>query len=356
VKNSDLTVSIVIPCRNEAGRIRECVGAALAQLAGNNAGELIIADGVSDDGTRKILESLEREEPRVRLIDNPGRIVSTGLNAAIRAARGQIIIRMDAHTEYAPDYVARCVELLEKTGADNVGGPWLAKGDGYVSRAIAAAFQSSFAVGGARGHDVNHEGPVDTVYLGCWSKETFERFGYFDEELVRNQDDEHNLRIIRGGGKIYQSPKVRSWYRPRGTLAALFKQYLQYGYWKVRVIQKHKQPASPRHLVPGGFVLALAILAILSPIFHPPFIALLLALGSYVLALLAASLVTAARTGIALLPVLPAAFCCYHFGYGFGFLRGLLDFVILRRGASASFTKLTRGSPEVKALEPAQLP
>ena len=183
--------------------------------------------------TSKILRTAASRELRLKVIDNPGRIVSIGLNAAIRAARGQIIIRMDAHTAYAPDYVARCLEVLEKTGADNVGGPWLATGDGYVGRAIAAAFQSSFAVGGARGHDANYEGPVDTVYLGCWSKETFERFGYFDEELVRNQDDEHNLRITRGGGKVYQSPKIKSWYRLRGTLAALFKQYMQYGYWKV---------------------------------------------------------------------------------------------------------------------------
>ena len=202
---------------------------------------------------------------------------------------------------------------------------------------------------------------MDTVYLGCWPRSTFEKFGLFDEELVRNQDDEHNLRITRGGGKVYQSPKIKSWYRPRGSLKALFKQYMQYGYWKVRVIQKHKLPASIRHLVPGAFVLALMLLFLLSVFsfllsaFAPNFqvstfsFSFLAALAAYALCVLVASVVTAAKTEWKLLPVLPLVFGCYHFGYGFGFLRGILDFVILRRGASVSFTKLTRGSSEAKA-------
>jgi glycosyltransferase involved in cell wall biosynthesis len=329
--------------------IEACLTAVLKQHAPDRSFEVIVADGMSDDGTRQVLDELAAGDARVRIIDNPGHIVSTGLNAAIRVARGDIIIRMDAHTDYAPDYVRQCVTVLQATGADNVGGPWVARGGGYISQAIAAAFQSPFAVGGARAHNAAYEGPIDTVYLGCWPQSTFEKFGLFDEELVRNQDDEHNLRITRGGGKVYQSPKIKSWYRPRGSLGALFKQYMQYGYWKVRVIQKHKLPASVRHLVPGVFILALAILAILSPISHLPFIALLFALGSYAICVLVASVVTAAKTEWNLLPVLPLIFGCYHFGYGFGFLRGILDFVILRRGASVSFTKLTRGSSEAKA-------
>src|SRR5262249_37453116 len=130
--------------------------------------EIIIADGMSDDGTREVLEAFHEEHPQVCVIDNPGRIVSTGLNAAIRAARGDIIMRMDVHARYRADYIRRCVEVLERTGADNVGGPAIAKGDGYVGQAIAAAFQSAFSVGGARGHQPDYEGPVDTVWLGCW--------------------------------------------------------------------------------------------------------------------------------------------------------------------------------------------
>src|SRR5689334_5169766 len=150
---------------------------------------------------------------------------------------------MDAHTQCAPDYLRECMIALRKTDADNVGGPWIAKGTGIVGRAIAAAFQSAFGIGGGRAHDPNYTGVVDTVYLGCWPRRVFDRFGLFDEELVRNQDDEFNLRITRGGGKIWQSRSIKSSYQPRGSLHLLFQQQLQYGYWKVRVIQKHKIPA-----------------------------------------------------------------------------------------------------------------
>lgn len=368
-------VSAVIPCRNEAAHIETCLTAVLNQHAPDGGFEVVIADGMSDDGSREILKKLEGEVggqrsevrgqkpevgvPVIRVIDNPGRIVSTGLNTAISAARGNIIIRMDAHTEYAPDYICRCVAALTQTGADNVGGPWVASGDTFMSRAIAAAFQSPFAVGGARSHQPDHEGEVDSVYLGCWRKESFAKFGYFDEELVRNQDDEHNLRIIRGGGQIYQSPKIKSWYRPRGSLASLFRQYLQYGYWKVRVIQKHKLPASWRHIVPGAFVLTLTLLFLLStfsfllPALRFPLsifsfqvsafsFVFLIALSAYVSAVFAASVITAARTEWKLLPILPLVFPCYHFGYGIGFLRGIWDFAIRRKGAHKNFEVLTR--------------
>ena len=190
----------------------------------------------------------------------------------------------------------------------------------------------------------HYEGPVDTVYLGCWRKEAFERFGYFDKELVRNQDDEHNLRITRGGGKVWQSPKIRSWYRPRGSLAALFKQYMQYGYWKVRVIQKHKLPASWRHLVPAVFLLTLLLLSFASTISAWFLWPLAWLLAAYSLCVLGASILTARTSHWKLLPVLPPVFCCYHFGYGWGFLRGLFDFVLLRRSARSSFVRLTRGN------------
>ena len=221
---------------------------------------MIVADGMSDDGTRAILEQFAKTEPRLKIVDNPNRIVSTGLNAALAVARGKVIIRMDAHTEFARDYVRSCLEVLEATGADNVGGPWVAKGSGQVGRAIAAAFQSPFAMGGARGHDPSYEGTVDTVYLGCWPRRVFDQIGLFDEELVRNQDDEFNLRLTEHGGRIYQSPRIRSWYTPRNSLRALLNQYKQYGYWKVRVIRKHQKPASIRHLVPAAFMCSLVML------------------------------------------------------------------------------------------------
>jgi glycosyltransferase involved in cell wall biosynthesis len=304
--------------------------------------EVIIADGMSDDGTREILRKACHGALKIRVIDNPGKIVSTGLNAGIRAAEGSVILRMDAHTEYSPDYVRRCAALLDSTGADNVGGPARTKPGTYMEGAIAAAYHSPFSVGGAKFHDVGYEGYVDTVTYGCWRKGAFERFGYFDEDLVRNQDDEHNLRIIRGGGKVWQSPAIESWYRPRGSLPALFKQYMQYGYWKVRVIQKHKIPASWRHLVPSAFLLTLMLLLLSTFIWPMAWGLLASALGAYVLAILAASLWTAARTNWTFLPALPLVFPCYHFGYGYGFLRGLLDFAVFRGGRGANFETLSR--------------
>lgn len=335
-------VSIVIPCRNEVLHIQACVASALSQKPSLGRCEIIVADGISTDGTRDILQGIAKANPEVRVIDNPGRIVSTGLNAAIRASQGRVIVRLDAHTEYAPDYVVNCLAALERTKADNVGGPARTKADSYAARAIAAAYHSPFAVGGANFHNIAFDGWVDTVTYGCWPRATFERFGYFDEELVRNQDDEHNLRITRGGGRVYQSPMIRSWYRPRGSLTALFKQYMQYGYWKVRVIQKHRLPSSPRHLVPGAFVLSLLMLASGSAVSAVPAWLLALQCGAYALAVAGASLLTAAKSEWKLLPLLPPVFACYHLGYGVGFLRGVWDFCIRRRPASVAFASLSR--------------
>ena len=388
-------VSLVLPCRNEHRHIEACLTSILHQDPPDGGFEIIVADGMSDDGTREILTRMEQaaggsgadargqkldvegQQPEaggqgasgpsaspfsaLRVIDNPGRIVSKGLNAAIRAARGEIIVRFDAHTEYAPDYVRRCVELLRETQADNVGGPARTKADTFVGKAIAAAYHSPFAVGGARFHNVEYEGYVDTVTYGCWPRGTFKKFGLFDEELARNQDDEHNLRIVRGGGKIYQSPHVKSWYRPRASLRAVFQQYMQYGYWKVRVIQKHKLPASWRHLVPGAFVLTLVALVLLSAFsgllstiaadhlrlpahfsFQLSAFSFLALCGTYLLAVAIASVLTARKTEWRLLPILPLVFPCYHFGYGYGFLRGIWDFILRRRGAGTSFQRLTR--------------
>lgn len=335
-------VSIVLPCRNEQGYIQDCLQSALHQDPPEGGFEILVADGMSTDGTREYLQQMAREHAQIRLLDNPGRIVSTGLNAAIRAARGEIILRMDAHTDYAPDYVRQCLAVMNETGADNVGGPIQTTARTFMERAIRAVFHSAFAFGGARSHQANYEGYVDTVVYGCWRKELFERIGYFDEELVRNQDDEHNLRLTRAGGKIYQSPRIRSWYHVRGSLRGLFRQYMQYGYWKVLVIRKHQFPASFRHLVPGTFVGCLCVLAALGLFWFP---ALCGAVGLallYCVAASLASLVIAARTEWALFPVLPVVIWCFHFGYGYGFLRGFLDLVLLHNAPDTQFVQLTR--------------
>jgi len=341
------SVSLIVPCRNEKHYIVQCIQSLLAQNLPVGSFEIIVADGLSNDGTREILARLAAEHACLRIVDNPGRIVSTGLNVAIRAARSRIIIRIDVHTQYAPDYVSQCVAVLQETGADSVGGPWVAQGTGYIGRAIAAAFQSPFVVGGARGHNPHHTGPVDTVYLGCWPRDVFDRIGCFDEELVRNQDDEFNLRLSRAGGLIWQSPYIKSWYHPRASLRSLWRQYAQYGYWKVRVIQKHCLPASVRHLVPAAFVFAVLTLPI-AALFWPWAWWIWSALGIlYIAGNLVASVEIASRRGLTLFLVLPAVVAYYHFGYGYGFVLCVWDFIILRRAPTDAMSTLTRQAKQL---------
>ncbi len=334
-------VSVVIPCRNEAACIETCLSSVLALQPPRGGFEVVVADGMSDDGTRAIIERLAARDDRLRLVDSPKRSTPKGLNAGIRNARGKIIVRMDAHTEYAPDYLRKCVETLAETGADNVGGPWVARGKSYMQKAIALAFRSPFAVGGARSHRAEYVGSVDSVYLGCWRRDVFDRIGCFDEELVRNQDDEHNLRLLRAGGTIWQSPAIISWYTPRASLRDLFLQYWQYGYWKVRVIQKHGTPASLRHLIPGAFAATLILLAIAAPFWTPCRLGLAGLALIYLASVLGAAAQSAREGGWAYFAVLPAVFGCFHLGYGFGFLFGIWDFIVWRR-RSGRFVALTR--------------
>ena len=246
--SENIQVSVVIPCRNEIRFIRGCLDSILSQDTAGIKLEILIADGMSDDGTRAVLHGYEKNVSSLRVLDNLKKNASAGLNLAIRAATSEIIIRMDAHTEYAPDYIRNCVQILKQTGADNVGGPALTRADGYLAQAIALAFHSGFTHGGSTFHDARYEGLVDTVPYGCWRKSTLDRVGLFDETLDRNQDDELNFRIISAGGRIWQSPRIVSWYRPRTRLRDVFRQYFQYGFWKVAVIRKHRRPASWRHL------------------------------------------------------------------------------------------------------------
>ena len=348
--SDSLNISIISACRNEVRHIGEFLDSIGQQNLDGYTWEVIVADGMSTDGTREFLEYYSKNRPQFRVIGNPGKIVSTGLNAAIRAAKGEIIIRMDAHTMYAADYSARCIETLEKTGADNVGGPARTKVTGVIPRAVAAAYHSRFSTGGARFHQDNFEGYVDTVTYGCWKKTTLERLGLFDETLVRNQDDEMNLRIVRGGGKVYQNPAIVSWYSPRPSISALFKQYFQYGFWKVKVIQKHGRPGSWRHLVPATFVAVVGGLFLIGLVallagFKLPALLWLTLVGIYALANLAASAVAAKQEGWDTMPYLPLVFGAYHFSYGSGFLLGLLQFGNRQEKqvpVESVFTKLSR--------------
>ncbi|MBU0713403.1 glycosyltransferase family 2 protein [bacterium] len=336
-------VTVIVPCRNEEQFIPIFLDSIINQDYPQELMEIIVADGMSEDNTRHIIQKYIDRYLFITLIDNPKRIVSSALNLGIQKSTGEIIIRMDVHTEYADDYITQCVNILNQTGADNVGGPWIPSGKTYIQKAISIAFQSGFSSGGAGSHNPKYAGLVDSVYLGCWKKMTLEKIGFFDEELVRNQDDELNLRLIRSGRKIWQSPSIKSWYYPRSSISSLFKQYMQYGYWKVRVIQKHKIPAAIRHVIPGIFVGSLILLMILSLVGNIFLKFLIGLLSLYFLSTIGASIIACiSLSRWKYIPIMPVIFAAYHFGYGYGFLRGVLNFVVLKKTADKSFTQLTR--------------
>jgi succinoglycan biosynthesis protein ExoA len=322
-------VSIILPLRNEVKSIAGCLQQVFQQDYPAQRMEVLVADGLSTDGTADVLRVLQKDHSNLVVLENPGQIVPTGLNLAIRKAKGDIIIRVDGHTRIAPDYVQQCVALLGSCGADNVGGRMNAAGQGAFGMAVAAATSSPFGVGGARFHYSDEEEWVDTVYMGAWPRQVFTRIGLFDEELVRDQDDEFNYRLRENGGRILLSPKIKSWYTVRSTPKALWNQYFQYGYWKVRVLQKHPRQMSLRQFVPTVFVMALLgslTLALFTPLGRWLF---MLTAGSYLLANLTASFITAnrmvktSRKGWFYLPV---TYAILHLGYGLGFLVGLVKF------------------------------
>jgi glycosyltransferase involved in cell wall biosynthesis len=324
---------VVVACRNEARHIRQLLSCLQAQDRTGLLLDAILADGVSTDGTRVVLDEYAYGRSDVRVLANPKRIAAAGLNLAIKQATGEFIVRMDAHTEYAPDYVASCIRVALHTGAANVGGAARTCADSFWQRAIAAGFHSSFATGGASFRQANYTGPADTVPYGCWRRDLLLRLGLFDESLVRNQDDELNFRIQRIGGMVWQDESILSYYRPRSTLGALFRQYFQYGLWKVAVLRKHRVVASLRQLVPVGafmagvsLLLALVVDALLqlSPLLKLSATLLLTLVAIYVILSACFGIIAARRNGWNLLPVLPLVFATYQLGYASGYAAGLL--------------------------------
>jgi GT2 family glycosyltransferase len=244
------------------------------------------------------------------------------MNIGIRAARGDIITRVDAHTELEPDYLVNGLDALRRSGADNVGGPMISVGGGRQGDAIALAMASRFGIG-AYFHFGTDESDVDTVYMGMYPRRVFERIGLFDEELVRNQDDELNYRLRKAGGRVFMTPRMRSRYQNRQSFKTLAKQFFQYGEWKVRVLQKHPRQMSWRHFVPPALVVTLAASLLAAPWVPAAAVLHVLVLGVYAGAVLAAALFTAGRERIDLAPLIAAAFAVMHLGWGSGFLVGL---------------------------------
>jgi len=320
-------VSVVMPVRNEAAFIERSVGSVLAQDYPHERMEVLIADGLSQDATRQIIRGLQQQHSNILIVDNPGQIVATGLNAALGRAKGEIIVRVDGHCEIASDYLSRCVAHLVNDKVEAVGGPLETIGESYIARVIAAAMSSRFGVGGSAFRVANsHTQFTDTVAFPAYTRAVIDRAGPFDEELVRNQDDEYNYRLRKLGVKILLAADVRSRYYSRATLPGLWRQYFQYGYWKVRVLQKHPRQMRLRQFAPPLFVAALLVAVLLLPVFSIAGYLLGLMAGIYALAVLSASIISARKNGWLVLPILPLAFAILHLAYGSGFLIGLLKF------------------------------
>ena len=247
------SASVIVPCRNEAGHIVACLDSILATTYPRDRLEVLVVDGASDDGTREELAAYAPRQPLVRVIDNPQRTAPAALNRGIRAASGAVILRMDAHVEYPPEYISTLVAALLESGADNVGGlvRTFPAGDGPVARAIALALAHPLGVGNSYFRIGSAERRwVDTVAFGCWRREVFERIGLFDEELVRNQDDEFNFRLRRRGGRVLLVPEVSVRYYARRSLRHVARMFYQYGYFKPLVALKVRRIMTVRQLVP----------------------------------------------------------------------------------------------------------
>lgn len=334
-------VSIIIPCRNERDRIGPCLESLLTADYPADRLEIIVADGMSDDGTRDEVARYAAADPRIRLLDNPRRITPTALNLAIAAAHGDVIMRIDAHNTYPASYVSALVDWLGRSGADNVGGVCVTVpgGPGVVARAIAVALSHPAGVGNSHFRIGTSEPRlVDTVPFGCYRRDVFERIGFFDEDLIRNQDDELNMRLIRAGGKILLVPEVVTSYHARDSLRKLWRMYYQYGYFKPLVARKLGGIFTWRQLVPSAFVLALAGSLLLSALVPAGVWLLAVLVVAYLLAVLLVAARVAMRHGLAVALAFCAAIPVLHFSYGIGFLKGILDFLILRR-------KSVRGAP-----------
>lgn len=258
-------ISIVIPVRNEAAYIERCLDSIYAQDFAGHQYEIIAVDGLSTDGTLEKIQNLKSKYQNLKVLNNPKKTVSSGVNVGVRNSSGEIVFRMDSHAEYGADYIRTCLEVMERTGADNVGGPAipLAGGRSPRSQAIALAHLSPFALGGGAFRNLKAEGWVPTVWPGCFRREVFRRVGLLDERLTRTEDIEFNSRLVRSGGRIYLSPKIKSFYICRTRLRYLWRQRWRDGIGVVHTVLISRDAPKLRHFVPLLFIGSLAALAVL---------------------------------------------------------------------------------------------
>ncbi len=327
-------VSVIIPCRNEEKFIAKCLDCVLGQDYPKGQFEILVADGRSSDDTRKILVDCAEKFPQVRWFDNPGKIVPTGLNILIGQSKGEIIVRLDAHSEYPKDYVSKCVNALIEHKADNVGGLWITRpgADTLTAKAIALAVSSGFGVGRVS-YKLGVKKPmaVDTVPFGCFRREVFDRVGLYDEEMVRSQDCELNHRILKSGGKILLIPDIVSYYCARDTFTKLISLYAQYGYFKTFAAVKLGGVFTIRQFIPALFAGSVFLLLVLGFVHSFFWLLLVGELMVYALANIFFSAKLASREDVRLFPYLVWAFCLIHAVFGLHYLRGVLDFWILKK-------------------------
>jgi len=329
-------VSIIVPCYNEQATIGLLLEAIRCQTCTAAALEVVIADGVSSDATRQRIADYQAAHPElaIHVVDNPQRHIPAGLNRAIQAARGEYLVRLDAHSVPHPDYVTRCLADLQSGKGDNVGGVWeirpFAAHGGSPSlsaRAIAAAAANPFGVGDALYRFTHQAQAVDTVPFGAFSRRVIERIGAYDESLLSNEDYEFNTRLRQSGGTVWLDPAIRSVYFARPDLGALARQYARYGYWKVRMLERYPHSLRWRQALPPVFVISLVGLAVLSLLstFIPSLVLaprlLALEVAAYALILFVASLKPAFIQREPLLAcVVPLAIAVMHIAWGSAFL------------------------------------
>jgi glycosyltransferase involved in cell wall biosynthesis len=328
-------VTVIVPCRNEARYIGPCLDSILATAYPLDRLEILVVDGQSTDGTRKIVGEYTEKHPSIRLMENPRRVVPTALNIGIQAANGEIVARMDAHVVYPPEYLPRLVLGLQEHGVDNIGGCMITlPADGTATaQAIAIALSHPFGVGNARFRiGARHAQLVDTVPFGCYPRDVFKRIGTFDEEMLRNQDDEFNNRIIRKGGRVMLLPDVVCYYYARGSFAKLGRMFYQYGAFKPLAARKSGRIATFRQLIPAAFVAALGA-SLIGGLFWPRAAFAGATIATVYAAGVLGTAASVARThGFRCAVALAAVFPVLHASYGVGFLRGLRDAVFGRRG------------------------
>jgi succinoglycan biosynthesis protein ExoA len=315
-------LSVVCPVYNEVGYIRNIIDFFINALPVEK--ELLIIDGGSNDGTREIVQAASKINSQVRLINNPDKFVPFALNAAIKECKGDVIVRLDAHTDYANDYFTRILECFDRTNADIVGGPMRAVGKNPKQRAVAIATSTPFGVGDSSFHNEVFEGFVDSVYLGAWQTSIFKITGNFDTEMLRNQDDEFHYRARSKGLKIYLDPRISSYYYPRNSFKSLFRQYYQYGLFKPLVLHKVSSGIRLRHLIPAAFVLYLISLPLIILNMYWILPLILYTILDLIFSLKAKTDFSTKMAMIIVYPIL-------HFSYGAGFIKGQILLLMGKR-------------------------